>query len=1057
MAASTPDGPVTLASHRRPFAHRRHDSFGDNVIRSGCASNVNTMDEVGRRKAEEAASRRFQAAAWITSMAEPSDMPYEPTEDEFRLCLRNGLILCSLINKVQPGAVPKVVENIPSLCPEGQPLSAYQYFENVRNFLVAVEELKLPTFEASDLEQGSLQPGSTTKIVDCILALKSYHEWKKSGGNGSWKYTGLLKSPMFLRNAGSPQCTSSCMVTKGFENLSNLIDGSMQKNCRQLDLSGCEKPKFVDAVEVKENGPKTGQIQQDDVEQRLTEISHCKDLIGAWLRSFVVGIEDSKENIDRNLSEPLQAATLNGSTETLMNLIFATLKEKQQENNSLIKKIQDQEFWECSNSTESKNDQSKTIQRHLEKNKEFQMRLEVQRKELTDMRVLLQRTKEDLQLMQARHQKQWELLGNEVQRLSIPASGYHRVVEENKNLYNALQDLKGKIRVYCRVRPSHAGDSGLQSTVKFPGEDGSLLIVNTSKTGKDAAKMFNFNKVFGPSATQEEVYLDTQPLIRSVMDGYNVCIFAYGQTGSGKTHTMSGPTGASEKEMGVNYRALSDLFQISQKRKHLTKYEVSVQMIEIYNEQVRDLLGTDASNKKLDIRNNGHNGFNVPDASVLPVNSTSDVLDLMNSGQKNRSVSSTALNDRSSRSHSVLTVHVQGTDCVSGCTLHSCLHLVDLAGSERVDKSEVTGDRLKEAQHINKSLSSLGDVIAALAQKNSHVPYRNSKLTQLLQDSLGGQAKTLMFVHISPELDSYGETLSTLKFAERVATVELGAARVNKESAEVRELKEQVDSLKKALARKEAELGNSQSVKVSPLMFEKHKGKIEKTPVRSSRLSLDGPGRRNTEQLKDGINKMQDHNNISNFGVVSLGEILYTGDKVKLNNTEMQVGKSIGRGNNRRHSLSGKTVELIQTQKANLPPRTPEHPSMGYDISSKSSEQVKSETKTLNVIVTASKKSSNIKKSLQTFGKFMNGSERSQKQVESSSPVSNVNRRFSSGGQNHPSPRRQSLTGVLARRASLTGKLHVESIPIASPQGHIESHCKIPPLQQCLKTHKRWM
>lgn len=150
------------------------------------------------------------------------------------------------------------------------------------------------------------------------------------------------------------------------------------------------------------------------------------------------------------------------------------------------------------------------------------------------------------------------------------------------------------------------------------------------------------------------------------------------------------------------------------------------------------------------------------------------------------------------------------------------MHLVDLAGSERVNKSEVTGDRLKEAQHINKSLSALGDVISSLAQKNPHVPYRNSKLTQLLQDSLGkeidaylakmdmyqlyifqvvlrllihfsgGQAKTLMFVHISPEPDAVGETISTLKFAERVATVELGAARVNKDTADVKDLKEQV-------------------------------------------------------------------------------------------------------------------------------------------------------------------------------------------------------------------------------------------------------------------------
>ncbi|KAI5068260.1 hypothetical protein GOP47_0016605, partial [Adiantum capillus-veneris] len=154
----------------------------------------------------------------------------------------------------------------------------------------------------------------------------------------------------------------------------------------------------------------------------------------------------------------------------------------------------------------------------------------------------------------------------------------------------------------------------------------------------------------------------------------------------------------------------------------------------------------------------------------------------------------------------VLTVHVRGTELASGTILHACLHLVDLAGSERVDRSEATGDRLKEAQHINRSLSALGDVVSALAQKNSHVPYRNSKLTQLLQDSLGGQAKTLMFVHISPDLESYGETLSTLKFSERVASVELGAAKSNKESRELRDLKDQVALLKEVVSKKDMEI-----------------------------------------------------------------------------------------------------------------------------------------------------------------------------------------------------------------------------------------------------------
>ncbi|EXB95728.1 hypothetical protein L484_007478 [Morus notabilis] len=212
----------------------------------------------------------------------------------------------------------------------------------------------------------------------------------------------------------------------------------------------------------------------------------------------------------------------------------------------------------------------------------------------------------------------------------------------------------------------------------------------------------------------------------------------------------------------------------------------------------------------LEIRNSSQTGLSVPDANLVPVSSTADVIDLMNLGQRNRVVGATALNDRSSRSHSCLTVHVQGRDLTSGAILRGCMHLVDLAGSERVDKSEVTGDRLKEAQHINKSLSALGDVIASLAQKNPHVPYRNSKLTQLLQDSLGGQAKTLMFVHISPEPDATGETISTLKFAERVATVELGAAKVNKDTTDVKELKEQIASLKAALARKEEEAEHNQ-------------------------------------------------------------------------------------------------------------------------------------------------------------------------------------------------------------------------------------------------------
>ncbi|KAJ6962421.1 Kinesin-like protein KIN-14J [Populus alba x Populus x berolinensis] len=197
------------------------------------------------------------------------------------------------------------------------------------------------------------------------------------------------------------------------------------------------------------------------------------------------------------------------------------------------------------------------------------------------------------------------------------------------------------------------------------------------------------------------------------------------------------------------------------------------------------------------------------------VTSTADVLELMRIGLMNRAVGATALNERSSRSHSVLTIHVYGMDLETGAVLRGNLHLVDLAGSERVDRSEATGERLREAQHINKSLSALGDVIFSLAQKSQHVPYRNSKLTQVLQSSLGGQAKTLMFVQLNPDVDSYSETISTLKFAERVSGVELGAAKSNKEGRNIRELMEQVGLLKETISRKDDEIEQLQHLQAS--------------------------------------------------------------------------------------------------------------------------------------------------------------------------------------------------------------------------------------------------
>ncbi|XP_075642220.1 kinesin-like protein KIN-14I isoform X2 [Castanea sativa] len=730
--------------------------------------------DLASRKAEEAASRRNEAAGWLRKMVgvvAAKDLPAEPSEEEFRLGLRSGIILCNVLNKVHPGAVPKVVESPcdSALIPDGAALSAFQYFENVRNFLVAVQELGIPTFEASDLEQG----GKSARVVNCVLAVKSYSEWKQTGGSGVWKFGGNVK----------PMVSAKSFVRKNSEPFTNSLSRNSSMGEKSLNVLSSE----IDSNKMPTNGSLSMLVRAVLLDKKPEEVPM---LVESVLSKVVEEFEHRiASQIELMKTSPKDMAVSHGNKALLK---FASAgKKTEDKNEKLIKK---EEF---AHKTSISDEKSKG---QLMKQ---QMIFDQQQRDIQELKHTLHTTKAGMNFMQMKFHEEFHNLGIHIHGLAHAASGYHRVLEENRKLYNQVQDLKGSIRVYCRVRPFLSGQSNHFSAVDHIEEE--IITMNTPSRHGKGQRSFSFNKVFGPSASQAEVFSDMQPLIRSVLDGYNVCIFAYGQTGSGKTFTMTGPRELTEKSQGVNYRALSDLFQIANQRKDTFSYEVSVQMIEIYNEQVRDLLVTDGTNRRLEIRNSSHRGHSVPDANVVPVSSTFDVIDLMNLGQKNRAVGATALNDRSSRSHSCLTVHVQGRDLTSGAILRGCMHLVDLAGSERVDKSEVTGDRLKEAQHINKSLSALGDVIASLAQKNPHVPYRNSKLTQLLQDSLGGQAKTLMFVHISPEPDAIGESISTLKFAERVATVELGAAKVNKDGTDVKELKEQIASLKAALARKEGE------------------------------------------------------------------------------------------------------------------------------------------------------------------------------------------------------------------------------------------------------------
>ncbi|KAL6850266.1 hypothetical protein ACP4OV_020893 [Aristida adscensionis] len=703
------------------------------------------------RKEEEAAWRRHQAAAWLQNIVGAIGFPPCPSEQEFVAVLRNGIVLCNAINKVQPGAVPKVITNAPC---DSQPSTAFQYFENIRNFLVAVQQLKLLSFEASDLEKENLDAGSVGKIVDCVISLKSYHEWKHGGGvNGPLKY---MKSPLATR--------SSLVQSE------NVASGPFASQ-KRLDL-----------------------IEPDADRQQIQNVDPKQEAVEKLQKVILDCMSSYKENLDQD--------TLQKDPVKLIGTILASKLVKEQRSSPPIQGGQ-----------------------HL---------LEAHETELLELKKMFQGVKVEFRSLQTQFQDDIVKLGNTIQELSKAALGYNQAMKENRNLYNMLQELRGNIRVFCRIRPVLNSES--ISSIEHIGNDGSVMICDPLKA-QSTCKIFQFNKVFGPSTTQDAVYNETKPLIRSVMDGYNVCIFAYGQTGSGKTHTMCGPSGGLPKDFGINYMALNDLFNISTSREDV-KYDIQVQMVEIYNEQVRDLLNEDTSSTNdftLDIRASYNGLLNLPDAKICPVQSPTDVIKLMQLGEKHRASGSTAMNHRSSRSHSILTVHVNGMD-IAGNVNRSSLHLVDLAGSERLDRSEATGDRLKEAQHINKSLSCLGDVINALAQKNSHIPYRNSKLTQLLQSSLGGNAKTLMFAHISPQAESYAETLSTLKFAQRASTVELGTAHANKESSEIRELKEQVATLKKALASKECD---KTSLKENTITSERTKQLLDRTPPRSRRLSLE--------------------------------------------------------------------------------------------------------------------------------------------------------------------------------------------------------------------------
>ncbi|PFH31745.1 kinesin motor domain-containing protein [Besnoitia besnoiti] len=363
-----------------------------------------------------------------------------------------------------------------------------------------------------------------------------------------------------------------------------------------------------------------------------------------------------------------------------------------------------------------------------------------------------------------------------------------------------------RVRVIIRCRPLNAREIA----------EGGQVVVNVDSTAATVAlsrptddrlcgpeKTFTFDAAYSWDAEQKQIYDETAVgIVESVMEGYNGTIFAYGQTGTGKTHTMVGAE-TREADRGIIPRAFEHIFDTvacSERKKYL----VQASFLEIYNEEIRDLLAPNPKSR-LELKDHPRSGVYVKDLSAFVVKGTDELQATLAAGQKNRKVGATLMNIESSRSHAIFTVTIESCEITDGAESQiraGKLNLVDLAGSERHAKAGTSGDALKEAAKINLSLSALGNVISALADsRTSFVPYRDSKLTRLLQDSLGGNTKTAMVASISPASSNYEETLSTLRYAHRAKSIR-NKPRINRDpkDAMIRAFQEEIAKLRAELA-----------------------------------------------------------------------------------------------------------------------------------------------------------------------------------------------------------------------------------------------------------------
>ena len=359
----------------------------------------------------------------------------------------------------------------------------------------------------------------------------------------------------------------------------------------------------------------------------------------------------------------------------------------------------------------------------------------------------------------------------------LPNINQNQNGNDNPNLNFENNSSGENIKVCIRIRPMNLQEKGRNDINCIEPATPTQLIF----TNKNNRRSYTYNLVFGPDSTQEDIFYNCSinKLIDSALDGYSVTIFAYGQTGSGKTYTIMGREDSinekiltNNKYSGIMPKSINYIWSTVGQRKE--KYYIKVSFLEIYNEQINDLLNI--GNTNLQIRWDQNQGFFVEGLLVIECKKPEDIVEVILQGTKNRKKGSHELNKDSSRSHSILTVYVISEFSQNGQSFkkYGKISFVDLAGSERLKETHSSGGMIKETGNINKSLFVLGKVISSLTDKkniNKHIPYRDSKLTMLLMDSIGGTSKTLMIACVSPSLTYSDETLSTLNYASRTMNI----------------------------------------------------------------------------------------------------------------------------------------------------------------------------------------------------------------------------------------------------------------------------------------------